>query len=75
LCEVITDKLVAKIPSSYPGKIVKLHYKNDEIAQVGSPLLDMEVGDDVHVKEEVKKEEDHPAPAAAAPPKQEEKSK
>ena len=59
LCEVITDKLVAKIPSSYAGKIMKLHYKNDEICQVGQPLLDMEVGDDVQTKEAPKKEEPH----------------
>lgn len=67
MCEVITDKLVAKIPSSYSGKIVKLNFKNDEICQVGQSLLDMEVGDDVKVKEEVKEE---PA-AAPEPPKAE----
>ena len=26
LCEVFTDKLVAQIPSSYDGKVVKLNY-------------------------------------------------
>ena len=73
LCEVITDKLVAKIPSAYAGKVVKLHHKNDEICQVGQPLLDMEVADDVKVKEEVKKEEPAPTPAPAAEHKPEAK--
>ena len=73
LCEVITDKLVAKIPSSYAGKIIKLHHKTDEICQTGQPLLDMEVSDDVKVKEEIKKEE-HPAPAPAAEHKPEPKA-
>lgn len=26
LCEVITDKLTAKIPSSYSGKVTKINY-------------------------------------------------
>jgi len=56
---------VAKIPSSYAGKVVKLHYKNDEICQVGQPLLDMEVDDSIKVKGEAKKAE------AAATPKEE----
>lgn len=56
---------MAKIPSSFAGKITKLHFKADEICQVGQPLLEMEVDDSVKAKEEVKKEE--PAPAKAAP--------
>jgi 2-oxoisovalerate dehydrogenase E2 component (dihydrolipoyl transacylase) len=71
LCEVITDKLTAKIPSSYAGKVTKLHYKVDEICQVGQPLLEMEVDDSVKVKGEVKKEETpeaKPAPQAQAAP-------
>ena len=62
---------MAKIPSSFAGKITKLNYKNDEICQVGQPLLEMEVGDDVKVKDEIKKEE-HPAPAAAPAPEHKE---
>lgn len=65
MCEVITDKLVAKIPSAYSGKVSKLHFKNDEICQVGEALMIMEVDDDVHVKEtseaEHKKEEPEPS--------------
>ena len=71
LCEVITDKLVAKIPSTYGGKVTKLNYKPDEICQVGQPLLEMEVGDDVKVKEEIKKEEHAPAEHKPEPPKAE----
>ena len=75
LCEVITDKLVAKIPSAYSGKIVKLNFKNDEICQVGQSLLDLEVGDDVKVKEEAveSKEEHAPEPPKAEAPKPEPK--
>ena len=65
---MITDKLVAKIPAAYGGKIVKLNCKADEICQVGQALLDMEVGDDVNVKEDSHKEE--PAPAAEPTPEQ-----
>lgn len=68
---MITDKLVAKIPSSYSGKITKLNYKNDEICQVGQPLLEMEVGDHITVKDEIKKEEHHEKAAAPAHPKEE----
>lgn len=57
MCEVITDKLVAKIPAAYPGKILKLNCKADELCQVGQPLLEMEVGDDVAVKEEARHED------------------
>ncbi len=72
---MITDKLVAKIPSSYAGKVSKLNFKNDDICQVGQSLLEMEVSDDVKVKEEPAKEEPAPeqkpeptpAPAPAAP--------
>ena len=64
---MITDKLVAKIPSAYPGKVVKLHHKNDEMCQVGQPLLDMEVGDEVSVKDEIKKDEHKEAAKAPAP--------
>ncbi len=68
---MITDKLVAKIPSSYAGKVTKLSFKADEICQVGQSLLEMEVADDVKVKEEAKGEE----PAAHEEAKPEPKPK
>ena len=69
---------MAKIPSAYSGKIVKLNFKNDEICQVGQSLLDMEVGDDIKVKEEVAESKEE-APKAEEPkpepPKEEPKAK
>lgn len=43
LCEVQSDKASVTITSRYDGKIVKLHHDIDEIALVGSPLLDFDV--------------------------------
>lgn len=34
LCEVFTDKLVAKIPSTFEGYIKQINYKSDEICLV-----------------------------------------
>jgi pyruvate/2-oxoglutarate dehydrogenase complex dihydrolipoamide acyltransferase (E2) component len=42
---VFTDKLVAKIPSTYDGVIKRITLKNDEICLVGKPLLEIEVED------------------------------
>jgi len=67
---VITDKLVAKIPSTYAGKISKLNFKNDEICQVGEALLEMEVDDNIEVKGEVTHAE-HKKEEAAEPSKEE----
>lgn len=46
LCEVQSDKASVTITSRYEGKITKLHYKVDDIALVGQPLLDFDVEDD-----------------------------
>lgn len=50
LCEVFTDKLVARIPSTHDGLIKKINFDEDEICLVGHSLLDLEVteedGDD-----------------------------
>ncbi|KAL5277820.1 DBT family protein [Megaselia abdita] len=43
LCEVQSDKASVTITSRYDGKITKLHYKVDDIALVGKPLLDFDV--------------------------------
>lgn len=43
LCEVFTDKLVAKIPSTHDGVIKKINFGEDEICLVGHSLLDLEV--------------------------------
>lgn len=69
MCEVITDKLVAKIPSSFAGKIVKVNFKNDEICQVGETLLHLEVDDNVVVKEEASSSEHGEEKVKEEPPK------
>lgn len=43
ICEVFTDKLVAKIPSTHDGVIKSINYKNDEICLVGKALIEIEV--------------------------------
>ncbi|CAG5114171.1 Oidioi.mRNA.OKI2018_I69.chr2.g8238.t1.cds [Oikopleura dioica] len=47
LVEVQSDKANVDITSRYAGKIVKIHYEIDDVAQVGDPLVDIEIeGDD-----------------------------
>ena len=43
ICEVFTDKLVAKIPSTHDGVIKSIKYKNDDICLVGKALVEIEV--------------------------------
>lgn len=38
--EVMTDKAVVEIPAKYQGKVIKLHYRQGDIAQVHTPLFD-----------------------------------
>lgn len=47
ICEVFTDKLVAKIPSTHDGIVKRIHFQNDEICPVGKALVEIEVGDEV----------------------------
>lgn len=42
ICEVFTDKLVAKIPSTHDGIIKKINFKNDDICLVGHSLVEVE---------------------------------
>ncbi|VDK45202.1 unnamed protein product, partial [Anisakis simplex] len=46
LCEVQSDKATVTITSRYDGIIKKLYYNVDDVAKVGSTLIDIEVEDD-----------------------------
>lgn len=46
LCEVFTDKLVAKIPSTASGVVTKINYTDDTICSVGHPIMTIETEDD-----------------------------
>lgn len=42
MCEVFTDKLVAKIPSTADGIVKKVNFSIDDICAVGHALLEIE---------------------------------
>ncbi|KAJ6024480.1 hypothetical protein N7540_005277 [Penicillium herquei] len=46
ICEVQSDKASVEITSRYDGVIASLHHEADEMAEVGKPLLDIEVEED-----------------------------
>ncbi|KAJ5745094.1 hypothetical protein N7520_010276 [Penicillium odoratum] len=45
ICEVQSDKASVEITSRYDGIISSLHHEADEMAEVGKPLLDIDVED------------------------------
>lgn len=47
LCEVFTDKLVAKIPSTATGVVTSINFENDSICAVGHPIMVIETDDSV----------------------------
>ncbi|XP_014471635.1 PREDICTED: dihydrolipoyllysine-residue succinyltransferase component of 2-oxoglutarate dehydrogenase complex isoform X3 [Dinoponera quadriceps] len=49
ICEVQSDKASVTITSRYDGLVKALHYKVDDVALVGEPLIDIEVEDDSKV--------------------------
>ncbi|PIO71920.1 Biotin-requiring enzyme, partial [Teladorsagia circumcincta] len=78
LCEVQSDKASVTITSRYDGVIKKLHYKVDDVARVGQPLVELEVDEVVDTEdtsEEPKKDEkeapkaETPSAASAAAPR------
>ncbi len=64
ICEVQSDKATVEITSRYDGVITKVHYEVGDLAQVGTPLIDIEV--EGAVEEEAPSK---PSAAAATPPK------
>ncbi|XP_046824965.1 lipoamide acyltransferase component of branched-chain alpha-keto acid dehydrogenase complex, mitochondrial [Vespa crabro] len=52
ICEVQSDKASVSITSRYDGFIRKLHYKIDEIALIGEPLVDIELDEENIVEKE-----------------------
>lgn len=46
VADVMTDKALVQIPAMHHGKVVKLHYKQGEIAKVHAPLFAVEVEGD-----------------------------
>lgn len=46
ICEVQSDKASVEISSRYAGNIVKIHYGANDVAKVGSALVDIETEDE-----------------------------
>ncbi len=59
IAEVTTDKVNAEIPSSFEGKIIKMHVNEGDTLPVGEPICTIEVADNEATGET------EPTPAAA----------
>ncbi|KAJ5965829.1 hypothetical protein N7481_012543 [Penicillium waksmanii] len=47
ICEVQSDKASVEITSRYDGVVANIHHQADEMAEVGKPLLDIDVEEDL----------------------------
>ncbi len=44
LCELQSDKATVEITSRFAGKVLRLHYRPGQMARVGQPLVDIDLG-------------------------------
>ncbi|MFC6671468.1 2-oxo acid dehydrogenase subunit E2 [Marinobacterium aestuariivivens] len=69
VADVMTDKALVQIPSPFGGRVVRLHYKEGEIAKVHSPLFTVELEpDSAAAAEPVEGAAEPPASATPAAP-------
>ena len=52
VADVMTDKALVQIPAMHHGKVVKLHYKQGDIARVHAPLFAVETDSDTATTED-----------------------
>ncbi|WP_123040884.1 dihydrolipoamide acetyltransferase family protein [Cohnella candidum] len=64
ICELITDKVNAELPSTVRGKLVKILAGAGEVVDVGAPICLVETEQEIAAPAP---QEEAPAPAAAAP--------
>ena len=72
LCEVFTDKLVAKIPSTATGVIREISFQGDDICPVGHSLFKIEMDDGVETDIEPFRKEQPSTPATVTASEQKE---
>ncbi len=51
LCEILTDKVTAEVPSSFEGVIERILVDVGETIEVGTPICEIKVSNKVHEKE------------------------
>lgn len=67
VADVSTDKALVQIPSMFDGRVVKLYYKEGDIAKVHAPLFAIELADEAGSSNEAPAAKATPDTAASAP--------
>ncbi|NHM74793.1 2-oxo acid dehydrogenase subunit E2 [Staphylococcus sp. 11007852] len=68
LCEVITDKVTAEVPSSYAGKITKINVEAGETISIGTVICEMAVeGNDTAQEDTAHSKEQQPTQTEPSP--------
>lgn len=68
LCEVITDKVTAEVPSSYAGKITKINVEAGETISIGTVICEMSVeGNDTAQEDKAHSKEQTPTQTESSP--------